>query len=193
MCDGHHSVNSNKTVMDRYSAASGAMGTHTSPGEVMTQDAMFELVSNVRRRRLIYLLSATEGAVSLGELARQVAAVETDGATDDSIYWRVYISLYQTHVPRLERHGLVAYSDDEQLVASDEINGLMHLLEGSGETEWLWLNVALAVTVTAVFAYYVLAMHPDAVLATAVAILATTLLGVLSLGRVGLLPELGAP
>lgn len=161
------------------------MGTHASPGEVLTEDAMFGLLSNVRRRRLIYLLSATDGSVGLGDLARQLAEMETGGALDESTYWRVYVSIYQTHIPKLERYGLVSYSDDERLVVSGEINGLMHLLEGSDEAPWLWPNLAVAATVAAVFAYYLLFLHPNEMFATGVAVTATTMLGILSLVHIG--------
>ncbi len=63
---------------------------------------------------LRYLREAEE-PVRLRELAEQVAAWE-QGTTVDELTsderQRVYISLYQSHLPKLDNHGIVDYDKD---------------------------------------------------------------------------------
>ncbi|MFW6152751.1 MAG: DUF7344 domain-containing protein [Halobacteriota archaeon] len=145
---------------------------------------MFELLGNPRRRRLLNLLAASKGPFELSELARLLAVAEGGGTADERTYWRVYVSLYQTHVPKLERLGVVSYSNDEErVVPGRQIDELIYLLEGRKPVTWSKAYLALAITVTALFVYYLLVLYPAESFATAVAVMAPLLLGGLSLVR----------
>ena len=57
------------------------------------------------------------------ELAEEVAAIENDVEVDDLTYKqrkRVYVSLHQTHLPRLAEAGVVHYDKDEGIVRLTE-------------------------------------------------------------------------
>ncbi|MFC7231956.1 hypothetical protein ACFQMM_12050 [Saliphagus sp. GCM10025308] len=73
---------------------------------------MFDLLSNHRRRYAIHHLKQTDEPVELGALAEQVAAWELEkevqGLTSAERK-RVYTSLQQTHLPALERAGMVEF------------------------------------------------------------------------------------
>ena len=78
----------------------------------LTQDTVYDLLSNKRRRFVISKLRRVDGAVSVNELSEAVAAwengVEPEELTDKQIK-RVYVSLYQIHIPKLEGAGVGAY------------------------------------------------------------------------------------
>lgn len=73
---------------------------------------VFDLLSNRRRRYAVLYCKREEAAVSLGELAEHVAAWELEKpveAITSTERKRVYTSLQQTHLPTLERAGMIAY------------------------------------------------------------------------------------
>lgn len=64
---------------------------------------------------MLRYLRAADGPVRLRELAEQVAAWEQETTVDQlnsSERQRVYISLYQSHLPKLDNHGIVDYDKD---------------------------------------------------------------------------------
>lgn len=89
----------------------------------LSQDTAFDLLSNARRRLALQYLQEASGPVSIGELATHVAAMENDIPVDDvdsQQRKRTYVSLYQTHVPKLAKAGAVDYDSEEGIV---ELNG----------------------------------------------------------------------
>jgi hypothetical protein len=87
----------------------------------LSRDDLFEVLSSDRRRYLIYFLESEGGEAELGRLARLIAALENDiepPEVSDKEQKRVYISLYQSHVPKLVDYGLVEYDADEKYVTS---------------------------------------------------------------------------
>jgi DNA-binding transcriptional ArsR family regulator len=79
----------------------------------LPSDQLFHLLANQRRRRVLYYLREHEETVSLRELAEQIAAwehgisVRTLGSNERQ---RVYISLYQNHLPKLDDNGVIDYN-----------------------------------------------------------------------------------
>lgn len=77
---------------------------------------VYELLSNPRRRELLRQLSADEW-VGLRELSEQIAAAEVDATSAPrAVRETVYVSLYQTHVPRLCALGVLEYDPDARRV-----------------------------------------------------------------------------
>ena len=74
---------------------------------------------DLRERYVLYCLSE-HGVLALSDLADEVTVWETGRrlpevpATEERT---VYLALYHTHVPRLERAGLVVYGQELDLVA----------------------------------------------------------------------------
>ncbi|ADQ69363.1 hypothetical protein C499_12365 [Halogeometricum borinquense DSM 11551] len=86
----------------------------------LSKDELFRILSNSRRRYIIYYLHEAGDEMSLKQLAARIAAVENGTSVDevtDEERQRVYISLYQTHLPKLEEAGIVSYDDEERIVA----------------------------------------------------------------------------
>ena len=89
----------------------------------LSKDELFRILSNSRRRYIIYYLHEAGDEMSLKQLAARIAAVENGTSVDDVTdeeRQRVYISLYQTHLPKLEEAGIVSYDDEERIVALTE-------------------------------------------------------------------------
>ena len=79
-------------------------------------DDVFDLLSNERRRRVLQQLRTVDEPLTVTELAELVAATENDVSPEeltDKQRKRVYVSLYQTHVPRLADAGVVDYDEAE--------------------------------------------------------------------------------
>lgn len=114
----------------------------------LTQDDVFEILSSPRRRYLLYVLRQHDEPVELTELAEHVAAWE-NGVEPDELTTqerkRVYVSLYQTHVPKLDDAGIVDYDPDSGLVAlTQRARRIDGYLEDDESIEWQYLYVGLA-------------------------------------------------
>lgn len=78
---------------------------------------VFGLLVNDRRRLVIHEVAQADAdgdVVTLNGLAESIAAAENDvdeAALDTQQRKRVYVSLYQSHLPRLEEAGAVAYDE----------------------------------------------------------------------------------
>lgn len=95
----------------------GGATAATDP-EALDSETTFEVLGNERRRACLQRLADHESGLSVSDLGRQVARAVTDGETEsDAIYDSVYISLCQTHLPKLDAVGLVEYDRDQKWVA----------------------------------------------------------------------------
>lgn len=85
----------------------------------LTKDDVLDLLSNSRRRYVIYFLEQWDGSATLNDLAYAIASRETgipEASLSEDDKRRVYISLYQTHLPKLDLYGLVDYDKEERTV-----------------------------------------------------------------------------
>lgn len=81
----------------------------------LSQDVIFQLLSSDRRRFVLNYLEETSSEVTLDEISTAMATHENDVDLEDletQAKKRAYISLYQTHVPRMAEHGVVEYDSD---------------------------------------------------------------------------------
>ena len=106
----------------------------------------FDILGNDRRRYAVgHLLTA--GATDVGELAERVAAREYDvprEAVDTDQRHRVYATLQQTHLPRLEEAGVVRDGPDG-VVLTERGRELQRYLDRTRDDGWEPLYVGLAV------------------------------------------------
>ncbi|UWG47960.1 putative trancriptional regulator, ArsR family [Halanaeroarchaeum sp. HSR-CO] len=76
----------------------------------LSLDVAFDIVKNKRRRLVLEYLAEREEPVALGELAEHIAAIENDKevkAINSSERKRVYVGLYQCHLPKMDAAGVV--------------------------------------------------------------------------------------
>ncbi|ELY89580.1 hypothetical protein C483_13678 [Natrialba hulunbeirensis JCM 10989] len=82
-------------------------------------DAAFDLLSSERRRQFLSVMTTHEEALTLPDVAEEVAVRETGEPVTElsaECVADVYISLYHDHLPRLVDAGLVAYDQERDLV-----------------------------------------------------------------------------
>lgn len=120
-----------------------------STDQTLSQDVVFELLSSPRRRYVLYLLRDADEPVELTTLAEHVAAWENDTSVDDITEQerkRVYVSLYQTHIPRLDDANVVNYDKESGLVSlatdAKEIDSYLDSPEEDVQWEWIYLVLA---------------------------------------------------
>jgi len=86
-----------------------------SNNDELSQDTVFDVLSSARRRETIAILREEETPIELTTLAEIVAARENDTTVEELSSQdrkRVYVSLYQTHVPKLVDVGIVEHDTD---------------------------------------------------------------------------------
>jgi len=86
-----------------------------------------DVLRNERRRHTLELLRANGDTLSVRQLSERVAALETgESPPPRNIRQSVYVSLHQTHLPKLDELGIVEYDADAKQVT---------LLDRVGEVE----------------------------------------------------------
>lgn len=74
---------------------------------------VFEILKNDRRRAVLRYMRDVEEEVRLGELAERIAAWECDkdvSQITSSERKRVYVGLYQSHLPKMADVGAISYN-----------------------------------------------------------------------------------
>lgn len=87
---------------------------------VLSLDDIFELLKNERRREVIrYLLNEPDGTATLSDLAEYIAAkengIEIRQLSSDQRK-RVYIGLYQCHLPKMDEKGVIDFENNRGTV-----------------------------------------------------------------------------
>lgn len=111
-----------------------------------TKDDIFDILRNPRRRYVLDYLGEHDGPVELSELAEALADYESEDV--DYITHRdrkrAYVSLYQTHLPRLDRAGAVEYNQPRgRIERGPDYRYLEGYLHHSHEGTLLWHRLYL--------------------------------------------------
>ena len=119
-----------------------------SDSDEFTPDGIFDLLSNHRRRMVLYYLRRNGRSAEVNEIAAAVAAIENDTTVEeltDQQRKRVYVSLYQTHLPKMAEMNIIEYDKDGgQVVLSNQDAVDRYLTDGSQSTyPWAYHNAAL--------------------------------------------------
>jgi hypothetical protein len=135
------------------------------PDEELSQDTLFSLLSNPRRRFVLQYLNRTNDAVTLQDLATEVAAWENETDPEnltDKQQKRLYVSLYQTHIPKLEDAGIIKYdSDSGEITLTDQAGDLNMYLHGDvEESRRPWERYYLGLALAGVVVYGAVALAP---------------------------------
>jgi len=119
-------------------------------GGELSEDEVFEVLSNRRRRFVIHALKRAEEPVGLSDLSTRVTAWELDVDPDEVGYEdrrNVYSTLRRTHLPKLEEKNVVTVHEEESLVEPtaelEELDIYVEVLR-SREIPWSLYYVGLA-------------------------------------------------
>jgi len=108
----------------------------------LSKGEIFDVLQNQRRRYVLEYLKRFDEPVSLSDLATQVAAWEygtsIEAVTNDQKK-RVYTTLQQTHLDRMEEAGIIEYDDEENVISrtphTEELTVYLEIVPGS-EFPW---------------------------------------------------------
>jgi hypothetical protein len=126
----------------------------------LPETEIHHILSNTRRRKALQYLGNNHGAISVRELSEEIAAAETgESPPPRDVRKAVYVSLHQTHLPKLDDKGIVSYDRNRKevtlLESAKDIHLYMEVVTKYGIT-WVEfyrnLGVVSLVTVTAALA-----------------------------------------
>lgn len=105
-------------------------------------DVVFELLKNERRRRVLRYLNEGSESTTLRTLAEHIAGLEYDKPPDalsSDERKRVYIGLYQCHLPKLDDAGVIDFESNrgtvERTTRADQLLGYIDRLTDRDEEE----------------------------------------------------------
>ncbi|WP_435157107.1 DUF7344 domain-containing protein [Haladaptatus sp. DFWS20] len=107
------SVSSDSPPVDEFEAAT------EDQRKPLARDKIFHILQTQRRRDALRYLKNTDGPIEMRDLAEQVAAWENDTtiqALSSNERQRVYIALYQSHLPKLDNEGIIEYNKSRGIV-----------------------------------------------------------------------------
>ncbi|SFS98186.1 DUF7344 domain-containing protein [Halostagnicola kamekurae] len=113
------------------------------------QNVLFDALGSHRGRYALQICLQSEGKVSISDLASQVAAWEYDkplSAVTQTERKRVYTSLSQHHLPKLERAGLLEI-DDKSIDATEKARNLDLHIELIADSDISWSIYYLGISV----------------------------------------------
>ena len=88
---------------------------------VLDEGEIHDVLRNHRRRLAIKVLQDSDGSASVRELSEDIAARETgEDPAPRNKRQSVYVSLHQTHLPKLDELGIVEYDSDSNTVRLQE-------------------------------------------------------------------------
>ncbi|TKX85357.1 hypothetical protein EXE43_14035 [Halorubrum sp. SS5] len=137
-------------------------GGRAEPAAEISEDDLFDVLANQRRRFAVHLLkSEPDDAVEIGEMAEQIAAWENGIDTAEissSERKRVYTALQQSHLPKMDDAGVVEFNKARGVVeptpALTDVDVYLDVVEGR-EIPWseyyLGLSGVAAALVSAVW------------------------------------------
>jgi len=117
----------------------------------------FEILKNRRRRLILKYLEDEDDPTPLGELAEHIAAIENDidvRQLNSQQRKRVYIGLYQCHLPKMDDAGIIEYNQTRGIVElNDSATPLYEYFEtqepeqsNTGGQQYLLLTALFGVT-----------------------------------------------
>jgi hypothetical protein len=116
------SVQTERPADDGDSSSSTEADANTS----IEKDDAFHILQNSRRRAVLRYLVAhdEEERFVMRDLAEEVAAWEHDTTVQQLVSderQRVYIALYQSHLPKLDDHDIIEYNQSRGVVEPTEL------------------------------------------------------------------------
>jgi DNA-binding transcriptional ArsR family regulator len=118
-------------------------------------DQVFEILKNSRRRETLHYLEENGGEASLSDLAEHIAAIENDttvAAISSSQRKRVYVGLYQCHLPKMDDMDIVDFNQNRGTIRrAANADQLDPYLEDSTEPPWHRIYGAVSLAAAGLF------------------------------------------
>jgi predicted transcriptional regulator len=135
-----------------------AQGQNSDTAGELEPSEIHNVLRNDRRRHAIDHLRGVEEPISVDELAEHIASLETGASPPPrDVRKSVYVSLHQTHLPKLDELGIVDYDQRDQRIElrdrAEEVEVYMEIAPEEGvswSTYYLGVSVLGALTLLAV-------------------------------------------
>lgn len=131
---------------------------NSSDQDTLSQDVVFDLLSSSRRRFVLYYLQTETESVKLTDLSDEVAAWEYETPIEELTEQerkRAYVSLYQTHVPKLVEAGLVDHADNGMLRLTDRMNDIDGYLQNENDPAIRWELVYVFLSIVGAVIFFI--------------------------------------
>lgn len=109
--------------------------------ESMSLDVVFDILSNSRRRLILSHLQEVGGESTTSDLAEYIAAIENDKPEAELTSQerkRVYVGIYQTHLPKMDDAGVVDVDDRGAVSLGRNADAVYQFLETTGDDDPAW-------------------------------------------------------
>lgn len=133
-------------------------GGDTGPGPQLSENELFEVLSNRRRRYAVHMLKHESGSLKIGDMAERIAAWENDvevAEVTGTERKRVYTALQQSHLPKMDNAGVVEFQKDRGVVepteALDDVDVYLDVVRGK-EIPWSEYYLGLSAVASALVA-----------------------------------------
>lgn len=105
----------------------------------LSKSDIFGVLQNDRRRYVLEFLR-TQGSQSVRSLSEEIARVESQTEEPKSnVRKSIYVSLLQTHIPKMESRGIITYNREQDIVellpASRDFDVYMETVK-KGDIPW---------------------------------------------------------
>ena len=106
----------------------------------LEETQIHDILRNDRRRRVIRHLRETDDRVSVSDLSEHIASVEAgESPAPRDVRKSVYVSLHQTHLPKLDEWGVIDYDDRaKELSLEERVEEVVVYMEVLGPDEIPW-------------------------------------------------------
>ncbi|MBX0287987.1 hypothetical protein EGH22_16765 [Halomicroarcula sp. F28] len=82
----------------------------------LSEEVIFTLLSARRRRELLRILNALGGEATSGDVTTEIVGKEHGADGDAAKRKAVYVSMHQTHVPRLVEAGVLEFNETKKTI-----------------------------------------------------------------------------
>lgn len=136
-----------------------ATSTHSTAASAdvtpqLSEDDLFDMLSNRRRRDVIDLLEGRTQALELGTMATRIAARENEieeTAVSREERKRVYTALQQSHLPKMDAAGLIEFDKQKAVInPMPPLDAAGGYLTETRKTEPPWSGYYLGLTAVSV-------------------------------------------
>lgn len=131
-------------------------GSESPTADDLPLDQVFEILKNRRRRLVLHYLDENDGESSLSDLAEHIAAIEnntTVKAISSTQRKRVYVGLYQCHLPKMDDMNIIDFDQNRgTVVLSANAEQVKSYLGEPNERAWHKVYLGLTVAGAGLFA-----------------------------------------
>lgn len=138
-----------------------------SNGDSISVEAVFTILGSSRRRYALHYLRRVDGPVTIRDLSEQLAAWETGKertAVRPKERKRLYTALHQTHLPRMDRLGVVEYDQNRGIVTLSDTSVIFDRYLDTARVDnafpWEWVSLAIGGVLAAVLGVAFLGVAP---------------------------------